>query len=460
MSQVNRSVLGGKALIYVALCMPLVLLPLFCIRDAYYDVQMIYNVALRTEISRLRSQAVRRAGQLELVISLQQSGADWNSLRENDWLRAEWTKLGYSSGHDLYAAVLDPQGVIVLHSDPSLIGRQLERGWYENTVPQAGADVVRTKSGALAAEATAYDVRVPLMVSGREIGEYHEGLDAAWFDREVAGQQRDALRNWMWAMVLALAVDVAAGIALYRLATGQKQLGEMEQQSQRERATQLACLASGLAHEIRNPLHALRLNLHAMSKAVAGKTHLSQDELLCILRESDMEINELESLLRDLLRFAIPDPSKKIEINVVSEVQATLNLMNEDMRHKEIEVRSHWDEQPVIVWFDPARLRQILVNLLTFAQNNAGSKGRIDVQVNLRGTLAEVVIADSGPALSQSQVQRVFEPFQAPRDTGSGLGLALVQTFAAEAGGSAYCEVDASRGNRFRVLLPDTISRR
>jgi signal transduction histidine kinase len=460
MSQVKRSLFGWKAILYIAVCMPMVLLLLYCVWDAYCDVQMIHKVKLRTEISRLRSQAVRRAGQLELVMSLQQVGSDWNALRQNEWLHGEWTKLGSPSGRELYAAVVDPMGTVVLHSDPTLIGRQLGRGWYENTVPEAGDDVVRTENGALADQAAAFDVRVPLMVSGREVGEYHEGLDAAWFDREVDGLQRDALRNWLWAMLLAVAVDVVAGVALYRIATGQKRLIDVAQQSERERATQLACIASGLAHEIRNPLHALRLNLHALGKAVAGKTQLSQDDLLATIRESDSEINELEGLLRDLIRFASPDSSKKVEINVVSEVQATLNLMHEDMQHKDIEVRSHWAEKPVIVWFDPARLRQMLVNLLTFAQNNAGSKGRIEVQVNRRGKLAEVVVSDSGPALSQSQVQRVFEPFQAPRDTGSGLGLALVQTFAAEAGGSASCEVDASRGNRFRVLLPDTMPRR
>ena len=438
----------------------MVLLLLNCVRDAYCDVQMIHTAALRTEISRLRSQAIRRAGQLELVMNLQQIGDDWHTLRQSEWLQGEWTKLGSPSGHDLYAAVVDPKGTIVLHSDPAQIGRQLGRGWYENTVPEAGVDVVHTANGALAEQAAAFDVRVPLFVSGREVGEYHEGLDAAWFDREVAGLQREALGRWLWAMLLAVAVDVMAGIALYRIATGQKRLIDIAQQSERERATQLAGIAAGLAHEIRNPLHALRLNLHALGKAMAGKTQLSQDDLLATIHESDSEINELEGLLRDLIRFASPDSSRKIEINVVSEVQATLNLMQEDMRHKDIEVCSRWADRPVVVWFDPARLRQMLVNLLTFAQNNAGSKGRIDVEVNRRGNQAEVVVTDSGPALSRSEVQRVFEPFQAPRGTGSGLGLALVQTFAAEAGGSACCEVDASRGNRFRVLLPDTTPRR
>ena len=460
MSHAKSNLWGWYAALYVLVCLPMLLLPINCVRDAYFDVQMIHHAALRTEISRLRSQAARRASQLEVVMGWQEGGPEFGTLRENQRLQAEWKKLGSPSGHDLYAAVVDPMGTIVLHSDASLIGGQLGRGWYANTVPEAGNDVVRTDGGALSQSKSAFDVRVPLIVDGRDVGDYHEGLDADWFDRHTATLQRDALRSWLWVFVLVMAVDLAGALALYRIAMGQRKLAANAQHSEHERATQLGHIASGLAHEIRNPLHALRLNLHALGKVVSGRTQLSQDELLATIQESDAEIYELEGLLRDLIRFASPDASQKVEVNVVNEVQATLNLLQEDMRQKDIEVHSHWPERSVVVWFDPTRLRQMLVNLLTFAQNNAGCKGRIDVHVNRSGSHAEVIVADNGPAMSQSQVDRIFEPFAAPRGTGSGLGLALVETFAKEAGGSASCELNGSRGNRFRVLLPDSIPRR
>ena len=457
MSPVDKASIRWNVAAYVIVCLPMVLLMLVCVRDAYTDVQMIHDAALLTEISRLRSQAVRRAGQLEFALSLAPTGADWGSLRDNELVQQEWNEIGAPAGHDLYSAVVDPSGRVVMHTDPARVGQLLKRHWYEGRVTRAGPGVVRTTDSALTAESSALDVRVPLVVRKQEIGEYHEGLDANWFDGQVASMQREAIRGWLWLFALAVGCVVTAAWALYLIVRNQTILRHRAVESERERCAQLAEVASGLAHEIRNPLHALRLNLHALGKGITGKTHLTQQDLLDTVRESDLEINQLDSLLRDLIRYASPEPSKKSELNVVSEVQATLSLMQEDMRQRQIEVRSRWADQGIMIFFDPARLRQMLLNLLTFAQNNAGTKGTIDVEVNRRGELAEVVISDSGPPLSDNQVRHVFEPFHAPRETGSGLGLALVRAFAAEAGGSASCETNHSGGNRFRVLLPDTM---
>jgi signal transduction histidine kinase len=100
------------------------------------------------------------------------------------------------------------------------------------------------------------------------------------------------------------------------------------------------------------------------------------------------------------------------------------------------------------------RLRQLLLNLLTFAEQNAGPSGRIEVSVAASDGAAELVVADSGPTLNAHDRARVFEPFQAARKTRSGLGLALVKAFASEAGGSVDCQPHEPSGNRFRVLLP------
>lgn len=459
MSHVEKTSIAREYAFYVVACLPMVLLLVNCVRDIYCDVQMIRKAALRTEISRLRSQAVRRTGQLEFVVALQPPPVDLKSLGSEAWLRDEWKKFGAPAGHDLYAAIVDSGGTIVLHSDPSLAGRPLGRDWYEHTVPEAGDDVVRVEASTLSRGAEAYDVRVPLVVRGQEIGEYHEGMDAAWFDREVVALQREALAGWSWVLLLAVAVDAAAAFALYRIAAWQARLGKLALEGRRDWTTQLAQIASGLAHEIRNPLHALRLNLHALDRAIAGKTQLSKEDQLATLRESDLEIMQLESLLRDLIRFASLDTGNYMDLNIVGEVEATLNLMRADMQRKGIDVRTHLDDQPVVVWTDPARLRQVLVNLLTFAQNNAGAKGWIDIHVKRRGRLAEIVVADSGPTLPEGQLRRVFEPFQAPRETGSGLGLALVKSYASQAGGSVSCEVGVPSGNRFRVVLPDTVPR-
>jgi signal transduction histidine kinase len=113
----------------------------------------------------------------------------------------------------------------------------------------------------------------------------------------------------------------------------------------------------------------------------------------------------------------------------------------------------------VVVSLDPVRLRQIILNLLTFAQHNTGHDGTIEVQVSSSGPHAEIVVADGGATLTEDQQTHLFEPFQAPSPTGSGLGLALVKTFAEAVGGAVSCERRDPTGNRIRVWLPLATSR-
>jgi K+-sensing histidine kinase KdpD len=95
-----------------------------------------------------------------------------------------------------------------------------------------------------------------------------------------------------------------------------------------------------------------------------------------------------------------------------------------------------------------------MLNLLTFAQHRAGKNGKIDVTVKHVDRGIEIAVADSGPKLTEEQRTRVFEPFQAPAETGSGLGLALIQVYVDEAGGRARWDEDDAAGSRCCLWLP------
>jgi signal transduction histidine kinase len=242
-------------------------------------------------------------------------------------------------------------------------------------------------------------------------------------------------------------------VALATLARQRRSLTRRVRDGLRQSSQRFGQIASGLAHEIRNPLHALRINLHTLRRSFSGRVKLEQEDVMATIAQSDRAIDSLEELMRDLLRFASFSGGERAEVNIASEVKATLNLMNEDMRRKQVEPRFHLPEQPVRVEIDPSRLRQIVVNLLTFAQHNAGTGGWVEIEVARNGRVADVFVTDSGPTLSDREQSGVFEPFQAPKETGSGLGLALVKHFAEEAGGTARY-VRNSLGSRFQVTLP------
>jgi signal transduction histidine kinase len=436
---------------YAVLCAPLVLLLALGLRNAYLDVTAIRSGALRFETARLRAQAMRRVAHLKAGLESVPEDSRWH---EDPWVEKYWRASNQLSPHQLYAAIVDPSGSIVLHSDPSRNGKHVGRRWYDYSVPEAGEDVVHLRDSALAPDASAYDVHVPLLAGGRELGDYHEGLDADWFDAEVAAREQAAMRKWGWWLAFIAGVDLAAGLALVIVARRHIELLNLVREGGRARATQLSQLAAGLAHEIRNPLHALRINLHSLKRAFGGQSRLTADDVAASIQDSNKSIDTLDRLMRDMLKYTAADGGQRTLVNLSGEMQATLNLLADEMRQRGITIEAQVADRPLMVAMDPARLRQALLNLFTFAQNNASSPGRVEVALSNGRGRAQIVVADNGPTLSEQDRARVFEPFQATKETGSGLGLALVKTFVEEVGGTLTCEPGNPVGNRFRATLP------
>jgi signal transduction histidine kinase len=258
-------------------------------------------------------------------------------------------------------------------------------------------------------------------------------------------------RSWIMGLLAAAIGGAVVGLVLLTrdLADMQRRLANEIQ----ERSRQLAQIGMGLAHEIRNPLHTLRINLHTLKRSLS-RTPLNENELNDMMRESDAEIDHVDALVRDFVQYTVPQGGERVDIDLAREIQATVNLLGEESRRKEVEVNTKTAERPVVVHMEPARLRQIALNLLTFAQNSAGPRGVVQIDVGEREGRAHLTIADSGPALSGTELARLFEPFQGANHLPAGLGLALVQRFVEEAGGKIDRRRQTAVGGCFCVSLP------
>jgi len=221
----------------------------------------------------------------------------------------------------------------------------------------------------------------------------------------------------------------------------------------RQRSRELSQIGAGLAHEVRNPLHALRINLHTVRRSFSSRNKLPEDQLMATIEESESAIERLDELMRDLVQFTDRTAGKASDVDLAHEVRATLSLLAETLQHERIDVSSQFPSEPAPIAIDPVRLRQLLLNVLTMAQHRAGKSGKIEVQVDRVDGGVELAVGDSGPQLPDDQRTRIFEPFQAPAETGSGLGLALVQVYVEEAGGRAVWDDGAAAG-RCRLWFP------
>lgn len=432
--------------LYGLAILPAIALLLLTLVSAVYQRHLLAGQTRRLELERLKWRARQHAEGLAVLRDFPaREFVDRDEAGPTTWIEDRethlyWEQIRPREPQFLYLAVVNRAGEILLHTDPQQAEKSLIHGWYDQRLPEFGNEFTWSQQSPLAHGRPAYDVSVGLG-EGEDNGErLHVGLDAIWLDAQVAALQRAAL--WRWGSILALVgvVDLSAGWALFALLSHCQHVNLTTAEQAQRRIRELGQIGAGLAHEVRNPLHALRINLHTLRRTLLGKSSLAPEQITETLNESDASIHRLDELMSDLLQYASPSEGPTVAVDLVQEVQATLRLLGEGLKRDQIVVRQSLPTETAPIAIDPARLRQSLLNLLTFAQHRAGRSGTIEVGVRRSGPRVELAVGDSGPAIGSEQRRNMFEPFQATAETGSGLGLALVQSLVEEAGGQVRCD--------------------
>ncbi|MEX0820135.1 MAG: ATP-binding protein, partial [Pirellulaceae bacterium] len=446
----NRSAVAA----YGCICIALVLLLGTSVWNTYCEVRSFRSTLLQAEVTRVRARAERTVGRLERELESQDE-LDLSLLARNNWLRDYWLRVIPQEEQRLYAAIVDRQGRVVLHNSPDRVGGQLARQWYDRLAPEAGEWVVETRSAALTAGQRALDVRVPIVYGDREVGEYHTGFDLNWFDEFSAAQRSGFLRQRLLLLGSVVSIVLLAAMSLYYIATHSVFLRRAVSTAHLERTAEIGQLAAGLAHEIRNPLHAIRLNLHTFQRSQQSDSSLEPEEMKTMLEQSSREIERIDRLMQELVGFAMPEAPRDELIDLKAELQGILDFIDQEMVRNQVEVRAELPPRSVLVRFDPGRLRQIMINLLHNAAAASESNGRVMVALAARGGQAEITVADHGSGVSDADRERIFEPFYTTKSDGTGLGLALVKRFVDEADGEIHCEHNPGGGTIFRIRVPE-----
>jgi len=442
----------------MCICVALVLVVLLGVWGAFRDVQAARQTALRKEIATIRSHAIRTVGRIERELEQQSGKASLESVREDPWIRQFWQRVIPSEDRRLYAAIVDSEGLVVMHSSPAQDGQTVDYVEFEPVNIEPDDDVFETYSKALAAGRRAFDVRVPIEVSDRTIGYYHTGVDGAWFKHQSARIRRQILQRWSLVISgISIVVVLAAG-SLYYIAYRSAAMHNLADMVELQRVTELGQVAAGLAHEIRNPLHALRLNLHSLGRMHGSETsgYQSAEDVSAIISQSNQEIARLDRLVDELLGFARPDDAREEDIDLLAEVQATVGFVSREMKDCDIEVGTDFRTEKAIARMDPSRFRQVLLNLLMNAKESIGAGGHINVQLSSQDEFLQLRVFDDGEGIDEEDRNRIFDPFFTTKEQGSGLGLPLVKRFVEEADGEIRCE-SVVGGATFCISLPKVV---
>ncbi|HET6879908.1 MAG TPA: HAMP domain-containing sensor histidine kinase [Pirellulales bacterium] len=422
---------------------------------AVRDLRRERKSLLQAEIAEIQSHAERTVRHIERSLVEGHVTPDFTELQDQPWLSAHWNTDIVPEEKWAYAAVEDAGQTIVAHSSPALRGGRLPSNWYQRLMAIAGSDAVETGVPELTGGETVFDVRLPITFNGRAVGVYHAALSGKWFEAALAAEEKFTLFGWAVVVGGVVLVVLVATASLYVITRKAAALQRRLDLADVRRITELSQLIVGLAHEVRNPLNAIRLNLHAIDRVQRGEAHLPDDQLSSVVRESVCEIGRVSALIGEMLGYARSEPQREEEVDLNAEVRRALDLVKHVMEDQHVAVVARLAAEPCYARIDRARLRQILLNLLNNAREAVGKGGRIEIAVSRSARSVELVVSDNGPGVPPAHRHRIFEPFYSTKDVGIGLGLALVKKFLDEGGGSIAYDASRGAGGCFVVRLPE-----
>jgi two-component system, NtrC family, sensor histidine kinase HydH len=248
------------------------------------------------------------------------------------------------------------------------------------------------------------------------------------------------------------------------------------QMKERDRLAALGAMAAGLAHEVKNPLGAIKgaAQLLEEDNGNSGNGHeQAPSEWVGIILE---EVNRLDRVVGSFLAYARPHAGNPIPLDVNAAVRRTVQILSSQVS-SDLDIHLELSNDLPRAKIDPEQLRQVLINLIQNAIQAMNARGRVTVSTTVRrgrswstssanwnltpssdrgpeGETIEIAVRDQGPGISQKVLKNLFVPFFTTKDQGTGLGLAISQSIVQNAGGSIQVHTQPGAGTTFTIVLP------
>ena len=238
--------------------------------------------------------------------------------------------------------------------------------------------------------------------------------------------------------------------------TEQRRMEERERELQRElilssRLASIGEMASGIAHEINNPL----------TGVIGYAQLLGQKDVPDDIREAVDVINEggqrVAEIVQKLLTFARQSKVEKEYADINSVIESVLDMRSYEMKTSNIEVKTNFASKLPKTMVNVGQLQQVFLNIVINAEQamiTANGKGKLSVKTEKKDNSIRVSITDNGPGISKEDMDKLFDPFFTGRDSGTGLGLSIAYGIMRDHKGKVYAKSTLKKGATFTVEVP------
>ncbi|HEY2370877.1 MAG TPA: ATP-binding protein, partial [Polyangiaceae bacterium] len=251
-------------------------------------------------------------------------------------------------------------------------------------------------------------------------------------------------------------VDLEAGALVYGIGIDVTERRALEKRAaDAEALSAMGTLALNLAHEIRNPLNAAKLQLHLLGKKI-DKQVGEEETRVAMHRRVEIvgdEIARLNRLLTEFLELARPRGIAREPVHMGELVDSVLSLERESAEARGVRVVRDVAHGAVAIG-DAEKLRQVVLNLVVNALEAMKDGGVLTVRAAADGERIVVSVEDTGPGIPAEVRAQVFDPFFTTKEAGTGLGLSIVRKIVDQHAGDVRLESEVGKGTTVRVWIP------
>jgi signal transduction histidine kinase len=325
------------------------------------------------------------------------------------------------------------------------------------------------------AEGAAHDTTAPVLTAAEALGPLKSSVILAirGDSEELVGllcvaddRVKDAFTPEEITLLETIAAQMGVAIANSRI---------YDRMKERDRLAALGSMAAGLAHEVKNPLGAIKgaaQLLEELTDSAKDPDPTTMEFLGIILEETD----RLNRVVGSFLDYARPHAGNPVPLDINAAVRRSVQILS-SQKTDETEIRLELSEGLPRASIDPEKLRQVLINLIQNAAQAMNGRGRVTITTSHRraprsawitappsgnsgrlppedAEVVEISVADTGPGISQKVLKNLFVPFFTTKEQGTGLGLAISQSIVQNAGGSIHVQSQQGAGSKFTITLP------
>ena len=338
-----------------------------------------------------------------------------------------------------YISFQDKDLTYLAHSDPTLVGtRETDPVVTGDLIGELGVCVERILPGGNRVLEASKNTPLGIIRVGLSI----EPLEKVW--------RKSFFSIFIYGVALLLVGIIGALAIFYDQRRHVMRVQELEADLRRkERLASLGDLASGVAHEVRNPLNSISLGLQRLQTECP--TDEEGERFIGLMRS---EVRRINDIIERFLHLARPPRMELCECDLKGLVSEVADLMRDEAQAKGVRIDAHLPPNPAIAYLDCPQIRQAFMNLALNAIQATPEGGVVAFGLEKRGKEWRIRVSDTGPGISPQVRERIFDPYFTTKEGGVGLGLTLAQRVVEEHGGRIEVESRMGKGTTFTVILP------